>query len=381
MEFARGKIITSNKKEESPTKTFERKIGELTIRKEIKYTSSPFLEFAKSVINGVPPNVDFEGSIAAGIGLIGGSVEITNSPSTGTTTINLSVTIFGIGFGANIVLDNDGKIISNDVFGGGQIILGAGGKIHGVALALKGTAKAGLFVDEKGISIGTDFNINIGFILGEFNYDEEFKYQIYEFDDEGGCFAAGTPILMADGTEKPIEEVKVGDWVMSFDGDVVGGPLIPGQVSQTHAGGPGPMINFHGLLVTPGHVFQTGEGGFERLDDIIRRNGTVVSADGTLIRARTNRPVTDEWFRLPSGGAVKLTQEQYIKYFTDPSYAPPVQGNRKMRRKQKALARGQHKRPVFTESKGRICSIVTQPPGDKPARVIYYLKSENAERS
>ncbi len=32
-----------------------------------------------------------------------------------------------------------------------------------------------------------------------------------------GCFAAGTPVLMADGTEKPIEDVEPGDWVMSRD--------------------------------------------------------------------------------------------------------------------------------------------------------------------
>ena len=31
-----------------------------------------------------------------------------------------------------------------------------------------------------------------------------------------GCFVAGTPVVMADGSWKPIEQVKVGDWVMSF---------------------------------------------------------------------------------------------------------------------------------------------------------------------
>ena len=33
----------------------------------------------------------------------------------------------------------------------------------------------------------------------------------------GGCFLAGTPITMADGRQRPIEEVKVGDWVRAFD--------------------------------------------------------------------------------------------------------------------------------------------------------------------
>jgi len=31
------------------------------------------------------------------------------------------------------------------------------------------------------------------------------------------CFLAGTPIALSDGTEKPIEDVKVGDIVLSYD--------------------------------------------------------------------------------------------------------------------------------------------------------------------
>ena len=31
------------------------------------------------------------------------------------------------------------------------------------------------------------------------------------------CFAKGTKILMADGTEKNIEDIKAGDWVMSYN--------------------------------------------------------------------------------------------------------------------------------------------------------------------
>lgn len=33
----------------------------------------------------------------------------------------------------------------------------------------------------------------------------------------GGCFVAGTPILLADGSQKAIEEIQVGDLVMGFD--------------------------------------------------------------------------------------------------------------------------------------------------------------------
>ncbi len=44
------------------------------------------------------------------------------------------------------------------------------------------------------------------------------------------CFLASTPISMWDGTEKPIEQVKPGDIVVSYDED---GNLVPGRVSKT----------------------------------------------------------------------------------------------------------------------------------------------------
>ena len=48
----------------------------------------------------------------------------------------------------------------------------------------------------------------------------------------GGCgsFGSGTPILMADGTYKPIEQVKPGDWIISRRTDL---SLEPKQVLNT----------------------------------------------------------------------------------------------------------------------------------------------------
>ena len=42
---------------------------------------------------------------------------------------------------------------------------------------------------------------------------------IYDDDDcdDDCCFPAGTMITMADGSQKPIEHVKIGDYVRSFD--------------------------------------------------------------------------------------------------------------------------------------------------------------------
>jgi DNA helicase II / ATP-dependent DNA helicase PcrA len=49
--------------------------------------------------------------------------------------------------------------------------------------------------------------------------------------DDDQCLVAGTPITMADGTTKPIEEVETGDLVLSNYGS---GDLRPGKVLHTH---------------------------------------------------------------------------------------------------------------------------------------------------
>ena len=46
-------------------------------------------------------------------------------------------------------------------------------------------------------------------------------------------FAEGTPVLMADGKWKSIEQVKQGDWVMSFDPKIENGALEPRKVVNT----------------------------------------------------------------------------------------------------------------------------------------------------
>jgi hypothetical protein len=50
--------------------------------------------------------------------------------------------------------------------------------------------------------------------------------------EKGGCFAAGTMILLADGTEKPIEQIKRGDRVASFS-DPLERRLVSGEVTET----------------------------------------------------------------------------------------------------------------------------------------------------
>ncbi|WP_321446550.1 hypothetical protein [uncultured Cohaesibacter sp.] len=56
---------------------------------------------------------------------------------------------------------------------------------------------------------------------------------------------------MADGSEKPIEEVGPDDWVLSYDKD---GNLKPGRVTRTFINAAKQILDVHGLMVTPGHV-------------------------------------------------------------------------------------------------------------------------------
>lgn len=102
------------------------------------------------------------------------------------------------------------------------------------------------------------------------------------------CFIAGTPIRMADGSEKPIEDVQVGDWVLSFDKN---GRYLPGQVSKTFQNMTTVFIDLHGLKVTPGHRFHVGDDRYETISDILLRDGFVVHVEKGRVRARTNIPL------------------------------------------------------------------------------------------
>jgi hypothetical protein len=50
-------------------------------------------------------------------------------------------------------------------------------------------------------------------------YGQNYKY-LPQYQESGTCFLAGTLVLMADGTEKPIDQVVPGDFVRSHDGSI-----------------------------------------------------------------------------------------------------------------------------------------------------------------
>jgi len=92
--------------------------------------------------------------------------------------------------------------------------------------------------------------------------------------------------------KNPIELIRVGDIVVSFDEN---DNLVPGPVTRTFQNGAKILLNFHGTHVTPGHVYYRPDSKksykYETLIDVLRDDGVIKSQDGTLIRAATNSPV------------------------------------------------------------------------------------------
>ena len=78
------------------------------------------------------------------------------------------------------------------------------------------------------------------------------------------CFPAGTPVLMADGTTKPIEDVAVGDHVACTDPDT--GQPTTSTVTRTFTHEHTPTIRIRtsngDLETTPAHPLYVHRKGF-----------------------------------------------------------------------------------------------------------------------
>ncbi len=97
----------------------------------------------------------------------------------------------------------------------------------------------------------------------------------------GGCFVAGTLILMADGTQKPIEEIKVGDKIKTFAGPL-DRRLVTAEVEKTfsHTVTKYLVINDR-LYVTPEHRMLVN-GGWQMIGEA-EVGDTLVDASGSAI--------------------------------------------------------------------------------------------------
>jgi len=93
-------------------------------------------------------------------------------------------------------------------------------------------------------------------------------------ETQSHCFPAGTPILLGDGTTKPIEDIAPRDLVLAFDKS---GELVPRRVVRLFRNVTEQWVelSFDGndrepLIVTPGHSFLTVDGTFETIERILQ---------------------------------------------------------------------------------------------------------------
>lgn len=126
---------------------------------------------------------------------------------------------------------------------------------------------------------------------------------------QGTCFAAGTLIRLADGTEKPIENIAAGDEVLAFAPapECVGAPLVACRVVQTFVHDGCEVFDISGTHVTAEHPFQLSDGRFVEVRDIpagaqlVRDDGTFVAFPGAAPVPGRHRTYNFEidWLVLP----------------------------------------------------------------------------------
>jgi hypothetical protein len=106
------------------------------------------------------------------------------------------------------------------------------------------------------------------------------------------CFLADTAVAMADGTEKPIQDIVPGDRVMAFDPAANNGlgAKKPARVRRTFRNTARQIVDLRGLRMTPGHLVLSDDGEWLRIAEVLRRDRAMVEERKTgpvLVRART----------------------------------------------------------------------------------------------
>lgn len=123
----------------------------------------------------------------------------------------------------------------------------------------------------------------------------------------GGCFTAGTKILMGDGTQKNIEDVKIGDKVRTRISENDAG-LVPAVVTGTHSVTETGYLILNGdLKVTPRHLLF--------VNDIFKDAGSIQTGD--YLRDKDNRKVVIRSIEWQEGktNVYNLTIGKYQTYF------------------------------------------------------------------
>ncbi len=133
------------------------------------------------------------------------------------------------------------------------------------------------------------------------------------------CFASGTPILLADGTSRVIEDILPGDTIAAFDETEGQGraDLRPATVARLLPGVTEEWIVLEGTSsaslrqdtrVTPGHRYLTEHGTWMAAADLIASDVRAVAADGSLV------PLRGTLLRAADAGsdAGWITPESYV---------------------------------------------------------------------
>ena len=106
------------------------------------------------------------------------------------------------------------------------------------------------------------------------------------------CFSADTEIALADGSNKSIGDIQIGDKVLSYSNN---GNLVEGIVDKLFRNTTQEWINLSfddgrdDLTVTPGHRFLTETGDFMEIGYMVRLGGglvRLVEKDGSIVEAR-----------------------------------------------------------------------------------------------
>lgn len=111
---------------------------------------------------------------------------------------------------------------------------------------------------------------------------------------KANCFSADTPILMADGSIKPIQAVEVGDLVASFDPTVAEGrgSLRSKAVVQLFRSHSSNLFRIGAHYASGGHPFLADDGEFHLLEHFGERKG--VDASGDIVSVTPDRVFAPE---------------------------------------------------------------------------------------
>ncbi|WP_417827116.1 hypothetical protein [Thalassospira povalilytica] len=105
------------------------------------------------------------------------------------------------------------------------------------------------------------------------------------------CFTAGTSITLENGTEKLIEDIQIGDAVLTHSPD---GAPVPGQVTKLFRNTTKEFVRLtfadrDDLVATPGHRFLTETGDYLEIGHMLRLGGgsvRLVDSTGAIVEAR-----------------------------------------------------------------------------------------------